>query len=105
MLRGTEMANGIDASVCALVNVVSKLRDSPPETFTVIVLRPRLSLASTWNAITVSTELEPADRTTLGADLSANVLEIVVESVHAAAMKITAVAAKTPSARASRGMM
>src|SRR5258706_2905486 len=99
MLRGTETANGIDASVLALVKVVSKLRDSPPVTFTLIVLRPRLSFASTWNAMTVSTELEPAERETLGADLSASVLDTVVESVHAAAMKITVVAAQTPRAR------
>src|SRR6266550_4244339 len=105
MLRGTEIVNGIDASVCALVNVVSKSRVRPPDTLTLIVLRPRLSFASTWNAMTVSTELEPADRATLGADLSANVLDTVVESVQAAAMKITAVAAKTPIARASRVMM
>jgi hypothetical protein len=101
MLRGTDTENGIDASVCALVKVVSKLNVRPPETLIEIVLSPRLSFASTWNAITVSTELPPLERETEGGDLSASVF-VVVDSAHAPAMTTSAVAAAAAASDAKR---
>ena len=76
------------------MNVVSNEYDKPPVTFTVIVLRPRLSLASTWNAITVSTVLPDADKFTDGGILSATVFVGVVPSELQAPAISATIAAK-----------
>src|SRR5688500_19134323 len=70
MLRGTEIVNGTIASVLAVVNVVSNDIVSPPVTFTLIDLMPRLSVTSTWNARSESSVVPPFASWIVGGDLS-----------------------------------
>src|SRR5688500_16368739 len=93
MLGGTDTENGIEASVWARVNVEEKLKSRPPVMMREIVLSPRLSFASPWNAITVSTEVPPFDRATDGGDWSLRVFVLDVDSPQAPAMATKAIAA------------